>query len=64
VLASQESLRLITNQYKAGTVSYLNVLVAQTTELNDRVTALNIRGRQLAATVQLVTALGGDWPGL
>lgn len=64
VEAAQESLRLVTNQYKAGTVSYLNVITAQTTALNDRITALNIRGRQIAATVQLVTALGGDWPGL
>jgi NodT family efflux transporter outer membrane factor (OMF) lipoprotein len=61
VAASEETLRLTTNQYKAGTVSYLNVIIAQTTALNDRVTALNIHGRQLAASVQLFTGLGGDW---
>ncbi len=61
VAAAEETLRLTTNQYKAGTVSYLTVIVAQTTALNDHVTALNIRSRQLAATVQLYAALGGDW---
>ena len=63
VAAAEETLRLTLNQYKAGTVSYLNVVTAQTTALNDEVTALNIRGRQLAATVNLIAALGGDWDG-
>lgn len=61
VAAAEETLRLTTNQYKAGTVGYLTVIVAQTTALNDRVSALNIRSRQLAATVQLFAGLGGDW---
>jgi len=63
VAAAEENLRLTTNQYKAGTVSYLNVIIAQTTALTDHVTALNIHSRQLAATVQLFAALGGDWDG-
>jgi len=61
VAAAEENLRLTNNQYKAGTVSYLNVVTAQTTALNDRITALAIHGRQLAATVQLTAGLGGDW---
>ncbi len=61
VAAAQENLRLTINQYKAGTVSYLNVVTAQTTALNDRVAALTIHGRQLDATVQLFAGLGGDW---
>jgi NodT family efflux transporter outer membrane factor (OMF) lipoprotein len=61
VEAAEENLRLTNNQYKAGTVSYLNVIIAQTTALTDRVTALTIRGRQLAAGVQLFAGLGGDW---
>ena len=44
-------------------MGYLNVIVAQTSALNDRITALNIRGRQVAAAVQLFAALGGDWQG-
>ena len=37
------------------------MIIAQTTALNDHVTALNIRNRQLAAAVQLFTGLGGGW---
>jgi len=58
---AEDTLRLTINQYKAGTVSYLNVIVAQTTSLTDHITALNIRSRQLAATVQLFAGLGGNW---
>jgi outer membrane protein TolC len=53
--------RLTTNQYKAGTVSYLNVITVQTIALTDEVTAIQIRGRRMAAAVLLVQALGGGW---
>lgn len=59
--SAADALRSTVNQYHGGTVSDLNVVLAQTTELSDRVTALNVRGRQLAASVQLIAALGGDW---
>ena len=49
------------SQYKGGTVSYLNVITAQTTELTSRQNALTIDGRRAAATVQLIQALGGGW---
>ncbi len=62
--AAEENLRLTNNQYKAGTVSYLNVIVAETTALTDRVNALTIRSRRMAATVDLIAGLGGDWGGL
>jgi len=61
VKAAQESLALTTSQYKGGTVSYLNVITAQTTELSSRQNALTIDGRRAAATVQLIQALGGGW---
>jgi len=61
VRAAQESLELTTSQYKGGTVSYLNVITAQTTALSSRETALAIDGRRAAATVQLIQALGGGW---
>ncbi len=61
VKASQQSLTVTMNQYKAGTVSYLNVIVAQTTALtNERATA-DIAGRRMTATVLLIKALGGGW---
>ena len=64
VKAAQESLALTISQYKGGTVSYLNVITAQTTELSSRQSALSIDGRRAAATVQLMQALGGGWEGL
>jgi outer membrane protein TolC len=54
-------LQLALNQYRAGTIGYLNVVSAQTTDQNARLSALSIRGRQLSATVQLIKALGGGW---
>ena len=55
------SVDLTTNQYKAGIVSYLNVIAAQTIALNNERTAVNIQGRRLVASVLLVKALGGGW---
>jgi NodT family efflux transporter outer membrane factor (OMF) lipoprotein len=61
VKAAQQSVDFTMNQYKAGTVSYLNVLVAQTVALNDEVTAVGIASRRMTASVLLVKALGGGW---
>jgi NodT family efflux transporter outer membrane factor (OMF) lipoprotein len=55
------SVELTTNQYKAGIVSFLNVIAAQTIALNNERTAVNVQGRRLAASVALVKALGGGW---
>lgn len=61
VKAARESVRITLNQYKAGIVSYLNVVIVQTTALSDERTALDILGRRLTAAVVLVRALGGGW---
>jgi len=63
VRAARESLVLTTNQYKAGTISYLNVAVVQTNQFSNERTAVAILGRQLTAAVQLIKALGGGWHG-
>lgn len=59
--AAQESLRLIENQYRAGTVDFLSVATVQTTALNNERTNLTLLGDRLAASVQLIAALGGGW---
>jgi NodT family efflux transporter outer membrane factor (OMF) lipoprotein len=59
--AAREAERIINNQYRAGTVAYTNVIVAQTTALSDAVTALNIRQSRLIASVALIQAVGGGW---
>ncbi|EWC40898.1 efflux transporter outer membrane subunit [Stutzerimonas stutzeri] len=59
--AAQESLRLIENQYRAGTVDYLSVATVQTTALNNQRTNLTLLGDRLTASVLLIAALGGGW---
>ena len=61
VQSARRSLELTNNQYKAGIVSYLNVITAQTTAYNAESTAVNVLGRRLTAAVGLVRALGGGW---
>ncbi|WP_443192056.1 efflux transporter outer membrane subunit [Pseudomonas indica] len=59
--AARESLRLIENQYRAGTVDYNSVVTVQATALNNERTALSLLGSRLTASVQLITAMGGAW---
>lgn len=59
--SARESLALTLNQYKAGTVSYLNVVTAQATALASERNAVNIFGNRMTASVQLIRALGGGW---
>ena len=61
VSAAARSLDVSTEQYKAGTVNYLNVLSAQTVILSDQVSALDILTRRLTYSVSLIEALGGGW---
>ena len=61
VAAANQALALTINQYQAGTISYLNVMTAQTATLSNRQTAVLLHGEQLAASVLLVKALGGGW---
>jgi len=61
VRAARESVALTTNQYKAGIVSYINVVTVQTTQLNNERTAMGILGRRLVAAAGLIKALGGGW---
>lgn len=61
VASAKVALEIANNQYAAGTVSYLNVMTAQVAALNADSSNLNITGRDLVASVGLVTALGGSW---
>jgi NodT family efflux transporter outer membrane factor (OMF) lipoprotein len=58
---SRQSVELTINQYKAGIVSYLNVVTVQATALANERSAVDIQNRRLAASVLLVKALGGGW---
>ena len=61
VKAAEQSVTIVRNQYRAGTASYLSVIVIQAAELANERTAIDILGRRMAASVLLVKALGGGW---
>lgn len=61
VRASQLAERLALAQYRAGTATYLSVVTAQTLSLTNQRTAAQVLGRQLAASVSLISATGGGW---
>ena len=59
--AAAETLTITQNQYKAGTVDYLNVVSAQNASLSAERAWRDITNRSLAASVNLLKALGGGW---
>jgi NodT family efflux transporter outer membrane factor (OMF) lipoprotein len=59
--ASRQAVVLTTNQYKAGTVTYLNIVTVQATALSNERSAVDILNRRFAASVLLIKALGGGW---
>ncbi|MDR9752804.1 efflux transporter outer membrane subunit [Pseudomonas sp. SZMC_28357] len=61
--AARQSLRLTENQYKAGLIAYLDVVVVQATALSNERSVLNLLQSRLIASVQLIAALGGGWDG-
>jgi len=60
--AAQRNLDLVLAQYRAGTVSFLNVSSAQTAALSAEGNVLSSRNRQLAAANLLLKNLGGRLP--
>ncbi len=61
VKASQEEFDVLLRQYRAGTVAFTAVNVAQITLLTNSQAALLIRQSRFIAAVALVQALGGGW---
>ena len=59
--AAEESLHLFENRYAGGVDTYLQVVTSQTTSLSNERNDIDIRRRQLDASVLLIKALGGDW---
>ncbi len=59
--SAQHALDITLNQYKAGTVAYLNVLTAQTTAFSTKQKLASLAGQRMVASVGLVKALGGGW---
>lgn len=59
VAAAAEAETIADNQYRAGTVSYLNVVTAQATHLAARRSANDLAARRLVAAVLLARNAGG-----
>ena len=63
VASARDQEQIATNRYKAGLVSYLNVLHSEQTLLENQQSEAQVSGQRLVATVVLVKALGGGWKG-
>lgn len=61
VASAQRSVTVTTEQYKAGTADYLQVVQVQTIALTDERAAVDLKTRRMTASVQLIEALGGGW---
>ena len=61
VSAANLSLKLTSNRFDAGAVSYLDVVTAQTIALSNELQAEDIAQRRMDASVALMKALGGPW---
>lgn len=59
--SAQKVLDLAQSRYAGGLASYLDVITAQQSLLNNRRQAVQIGAQQLAATAYLAKALGGGW---
>lgn len=59
--AAAQAVEQVSNQYAAGTVSFLNLLTAQTALLGARRALVELRSRLVDAGVRLVVAVGGGW---
>lgn len=61
VRASRQYLDIAVARYQTGVDTYLNVLTAQDSLLNNQLSQLNLRTNQMTSSVQLIAALGGGW---
>ena len=61
VASAQNSFNLSNQRYKGGVTSYLEVLTAEATLLDNQRTAIDLQTRQFVASVGLVRSLGGGW---
>jgi NodT family efflux transporter outer membrane factor (OMF) lipoprotein len=59
--SAENSLQLSLNRYKGGLVTYLEVITAQSIALANERTDVDLLRRRMAASVDLVRALGGGW---
>lgn len=61
VKSARQSVAVSINQYKAGIISYLDVVTVLAIALSNDRTLIDINGRRMSASVLLIKALGGGW---
>ena len=61
VADSRRALDIANSRYVGGVTTYLDVLTAQSTLLNNERLATQLLGQQMVTSVFLVKALGGGW---
>jgi NodT family efflux transporter outer membrane factor (OMF) lipoprotein len=61
VASAQHSFDISNQRYKGGVTSYLEVLTAEATLLQNQRTEIDLQTRQFVASVGLVRSLGGGW---
>jgi outer membrane protein TolC len=61
VTAARHTVTMTMNLYRDGATSFLEVVVAQTAELQAAQKAAGLRTRREEASVGLVRAIGGGW---
>lgn len=59
--AAQRNLEIVLEQYRAGTVSFLNVSSAQSAALSAEANVISVQGRRLTAAGVLLKNIGGRW---
>lgn len=58
---AEENEQVISNRYKSGLVTFLEVAAAQNITLNARRGLVNVTADRLVATAELAAAIGGGW---
>ncbi len=61
VLSAHKFLDIANTRYKGGVTSYIEVLTAENTYIQNQKTEADLKRRQFAASIELIRALGGGW---
>jgi NodT family efflux transporter outer membrane factor (OMF) lipoprotein len=61
VADAQHSLDISNQRYKGGVTSYLEVLTAEATLIQNQRTVATLRSRRFASSIELIRSLGGGW---
>ncbi len=59
--AAQRALDVVNNQYRAGTVGFLNVITAQASVLSSQRSLIDVKNRRLFAVNTLLKNVAGSW---